>query len=326
MTALLEVENLATYFFTKVGVVRAVNDVSFSLARGEILGLVGESGSGKTVTGFSILGLIDSPGRIISGSIRLAGRELVGLVDDRLREIRGRQIAMIFQDPMMTLNPVLSIGTQMRLAIHAHESVTKRAAQARSAEMLTRVGISDAASRLDTYPHQYSGGMRQRVAIAIALLHRPSVIIADEPTTALDVCVQAQILSEMKSIVAEFGTSMIWITHDLAVVSALSTRIAVMYAGRIVEEGTTSEVLARPRHPYTLGLLNSLPSRAPPHTELKQIPGAAPSPLNLPEGCPFRPRCSVATSICTIIPPLLADAGHLARCHNPLLVAAPDSA
>jgi len=324
MTALLEVKNLTTHFFTKLGVVHAVNDVSFSLARGEILGLVGESGSGKSVTGFSILGLVDPPGRIVSGSVRLEGQELVGLGDNKLREIRGRRIAMIFQDPMMTLNPVLSIGTQMRLAMRAHKSVSKRAARARSAELLTRVGISDAANRLDTYPHQYSGGMRQRVAIAIALVHQPSIIIADEPTTALDVSVQAQILAEMKSIVAELGTSMIWITHDLAVVAALSMRIAVMYAGSIVEVGATSDVLTSPRHPYTLGLLNSLPSRAPPGTELKPIPGSAPSAFNVSKGCPFQPRCSIATSICTTLPPLLGHIQHPVRCHNPLLFAASD--
>ena len=226
----------------------------------------------------------------------------------------------------MTLNPVLSIATQMGLAIAAHERVGTRAARRRSIEVLTRVGIPGAAERLDAYPHQFSGGMRQRVAIAIALLHRPAVIIADEPTTALDVSVQAQILAEMRNLVAESGTALVWISHDLAVVAALSHRIAVMYAGRIVEEGPTSVVLTAPRHPYTQGLLHSLPSRAQPGTPLVQIPGGAPSILALPEGCPFRPRCPRATEICLAMPDPTGDRVRSVRCHHPLVLSPAEAA
>jgi peptide/nickel transport system ATP-binding protein len=322
----LQVANLATHFFTKAGVVKAVDGVSFALARGEVLGLVGESGSGKSVTGFSLLGLVDPPGRIVAGSITLEGQELVGRHPDALRRIRGKRIAMVFQDPMMTLNPVLSIETQMRLAIEAHERISRKAARARSAAALTRVGIPDAARRLNAYPHQFSGGMRQRVAIAIALLHRPAVIIADEPTTALDVSIQAQILAEMRALVAELGMSLIWISHDLAVVSALSDRIAVMYAGKIVEEGPTGTVLTSPRHPYTRGLLDSLPSRAEPGRELNQIPGSTPSVLSLPDGCPFQPRCSRASPACIVMPEPTGDAARRARCHHPLVLTPAEAA
>ncbi len=322
----LQVANLATHFFTKAGVVKAVDGVSFALAHGEVLGLVGESGSGKSVTGFSLLGLVDPPGRIVAGSITLEGQELVGRHPDALRRIRGKRIAMVFQDPMMTLNPVLSIETQMRLAIEAHERISGKVARARSAAALTRVGIPDAARRLDAYPHQFSGGMRQRVAIAIALLHRPAVIIADEPTTALDVSIQAQILAEMRALVAELGMSLIWLSHDLAVVSALSDRIAVMYAGKIVEEGPTVTVLTSPRHPYTRGLLDSLPSRAEPGRELNQIPGSTPSALRLPEGCPFQPRCLRASPACIVMPEPTGDAARRARCHHPLVLTPAEAA
>ena len=314
----LAVENLTTHFFTKAGIVKAVEDVSFALQPGEILGLVGESGSGKSVTGFSLLGLIDPPGRIVAGSVRLAGRELVGLLPEELRRVRGRHIAMVFQDPMMTLNPVLSIATQMRLALRAHERISARAARERSIAVLTRVGLPDAKSRIDDFPHQFSGGMRQRVAIAIALLHRPAVIIADEPTTALDVSIQAQILAEMKSLVAESGTALLWISHDLAVVGALSDRVAVMYAGRIVEEGATGALLTAPRHPYTQGLLDSLPAMVEPGTPLAQIRGATPSLLSLPGGCAFRPRCPRASDLCATMPALVGEGSRRLRCHHPL--------
>jgi peptide/nickel transport system ATP-binding protein len=322
----LQVSNLATHFFTRAGVVKAVDGVSFSLAEGEVLGLVGESGSGKSVTGFSLLGLVDPPGKIVAGSVRLEGRELVGLADRELRRLRGRRIAMVFQDPTMTLNPVLTIAEQMRLAITAHERVSARAARARAVATLARVGLPDPERRLDAYPHQFSGGMRQRVAIAIALLHRPAVIVADEPTTALDVSIQAQILAEMQGLVADLGTALIWISHDLAVVSALSRRIAVMYAGRIVEEGPTAAVLEAPRHPYTRGLLDSLPSRAEPGQELRQIPGQTPSLLDLPEGCPFRPRCPRATDACRAMPEPTGDAVRQARCHHPLVLTPTEAA
>ena len=319
MSAVLEVQGLTTEFATRDGTLRAVDGVSFALARGEVLGLVGESGSGKSVTGFSILGLVDPPGRIVSGSVRLEGRELVGLEPRALRGLRGRRIAMVFQDPIATLNPVLSVAEQMILAIRAHERVSGRAARARAAAALGRVGIPDPTLRLDAYPHQFSGGMRQRVAIAIALLHRPAVIVCDEPTTALDVSIQAQILAEMKGLVAESGTALIWISHDLAVVSALSQRIAVMYAGRIVEEGPTNLVLAAPRHPYTQGLLDALPARAAPGVPLKPVPGATPSLLALPEGCTFRTRCARAEAPCRIAPEPTGDALRRARCHFPLV-------
>ena len=229
---------------------------------------------------------------------------------------------MVFQDPMSVLNPVLTIATQMRLALEAHERVSREAARARSIEALTAVRIPDAAQRLDAYPHQFSGGMRQRVAIAIALLHRPALIICDEPTTALDVSIQAQILTEMRGLVRDLGMALIWISHDLATVSSLASRILVMYAGRIIEEGPTAAVLRNPRHPYSRGLLASLPSRAEPGRDLAQIPGATPSLLRLPEGCAFRPRCPDATELCHQ-PPVLERHGLRAwRCHHPLLAEA----
>ncbi|WP_137128191.1 ABC transporter ATP-binding protein [Roseomonas sp. HF4] len=323
MTApLLEVTDLRTHFFTRAGVAKAVDGVSFSLAPGEILGLVGESGSGKTVTGFSLLGLVDPPGRIAGGSIRFDGRELVGLPAEEMRALRGQRIAMVFQDPQATLNPVLTIGTQMTLALQAHGRVSGRAAAERAGAMLTRVGIPEAASRLSNYPHEFSGGMRQRVAIAMALLNGPDLIVADEPTTALDVSIQAQILAEMKTLAKESGTALVWISHDLATVSSLADRVLVMYAGRIVESGPVGEVLRAPLHPYTRGLLDSLPAMAEPGQRLRQIQGAAPSLLALPPGCPFAPRCARASDICATPPPAVERAGRLALCHHPLDAAA----
>jgi peptide/nickel transport system ATP-binding protein len=319
---LLSVRDLRTEFATKAGPIKAVDGVSFDLEAGEILGLVGESGSGKTVTGFSILGLIDPPGRIAGGSVMLEGRELVGLGNAALRDVRGKQIAMVFQDPSATLNPVLSIGAQMKLALDAHGRSSAAAARDRCVEVLNRVGIPDPAKRLDAYPHQFSGGMRQRVAIAIALLNRPKLIICDEPTTALDVSIQAQILTEMKMLARDMGTAMIWISHDLATVSSVASRILVMYAGRIIEEGGVAEVLRAPRHPYTQGLLESLPANAIPGQDLVQIPGSTPSLLNLPPGCPFAPRCGYADDLCRTEPPRLTDGGRAVRCHHPLAMEA----
>lgn len=265
MTAhLLEVTDLHTHFEARAGTVKSVDGVSFYLDRGEILGLVGESGSGKSITGFSLIGLIDKPGRITQGSVKLEGRELVGLSESELRKLRGREISMVFQDPMMTLNPVLTVLDQMTLALRAHESISDKDARTRCVEALRRVRIVDPEHKVDFYPHQFSGGMRQRVAIAIALLHNPKVVIADEPTTALDVSVQAEILTEVKALVAELGISMIWISHDLATVASISKRIAVMKSGKIVETGPASEVLKAPSHPYTQGLLDALPSRSKP--------------------------------------------------------------
>jgi peptide/nickel transport system ATP-binding protein len=320
---LLQVENLATHFFTRDGVAKAVDGVSFSLAKGEILGLVGESGSGKSVTGFSILRLVDSPGRIVSGRVLFGGTDLASLSDEGIRAIRGKRIAMIFQDPMMTLNPVLRIDTQMVEAVQAHTSMSRKAALDRCREVLSMVGIPAAQERLASYPHHFSGGMRQRVAIAIALLHEPDLIIADEPTTALDVTIQAQILAEVQKLAAETGTALIWISHDLAVVSALADRIAVMYAGRIVEQGGAADVIEAPLHPYTRGLIDSVPSRNKRGEPLRQIPGMAPSILGLPKGCAFRPRCPRGDGACLTTP---AEAelrpGQFARCFHPHLAEA----
>jgi peptide/nickel transport system ATP-binding protein len=316
---LLEVRDLATHFHARRGVLKALDGVSFDIGAGEIVGLVGESGSGKSMTGFSILGLIDPPGRIVAGSVRLAGRELVGLSASALRRIRGRKVAMIFQDPMATLNPVLTVGDQIRLAIEAHQKVSAAEARARSIDVLSRVGIPDAGRRLDAWPHQFSGGMRQRVAIAIALLHRPDLIIADEPTTALDVSIQAQILSEIASLVKELGTALLWISHDLATVSALAQRLLVMYAGKIVEAGPIAQVLSAPRHPYTRGLIGSLPQFARRGEPLAQIPGLPPSLDALPGGCAFAPRCFAATPTCRVEAPEASAAGPRSwRCHHPL--------
>jgi peptide/nickel transport system ATP-binding protein len=319
----LQVENLRTHFFTRAGVVRSVDGVSLSVAPGQVLGLVGESGSGKSVTGFSIMGLVDPPGRIVEGSIRLNGRELVGLDEDSLRQVRGRDVAMIFQDPMMTLNPVLRIDTQMMEAITAHERVSEKAARERARAALARVGIPSPDERLRAYPHQFSGGMRQRVAIAIALLHQPSLIVCDEPTTALDVTIQSQILAEMQQLCAETGTALIWITHDLTVVAGLADHVAVMYAGRIVESGAVDDVLDRPLHPYTDGLLGSVPSRGRRGEKLAQIPGSTPLLARLPPGCSFRPRCGREIPACSAMPELREHAsGHAVRCCNPVPAAA----
>lgn len=264
----LEVSGLRTHFFTPNGVIKAVDGISFSIERGEVLGLVGESGSGKSMAAFSLLNLIDPPGKIVEGSIKFEGRELVGLSNAQMREIRGRRIAMIFQDPVMTLNPVMTIADQMILAVKAHSGATRQAARIKSIAALERVGIPNAARRIDQYPHQFSGGMRQRVAIAVALLHDPALILADEPTTALDVSIQAQILAEIRQLVQDLGIALIWISHDLAVVASISDRVAVMYGGKIVETGDVHEVLASPAHAYTRALLNAMPSRHSPGSEL----------------------------------------------------------
>lgn len=321
---LLEISGLSTHFFTKAGVVKAVEDVSFSLGRGEVLGLVGESGSGKSMTGYSIMGLIDPPGRIVAGRVMFDGVDLRTLQPEAMRRLRGGRIAMVFQDPMMTLNPVLRVDVQMVEAVHAHEKVSRQAALARAREVLVKVGIASPDERLRSYPHQFSGGMRQRVAIAIALLNRPELIIADEPTTALDVTIQGQILSEVQRLARESGTSLIWITHDLSVVAGLADRICVMYAGRIVEQGTTEEVLTHPAHPYTQGLLDSVPSRNVRGQPLRQIPGMTPSLLNLSPGCAFRDRCIHAVERCATLPET-QTVGRRAmaypqavRCHRPL--------
>ena len=317
---LLEVDRLRTHFFTRAGVVKAVDDVSFTVRKGEVLGIVGESGSGKSVTGYSLMGLVDPPGRIGLGSIRLNGRDLRKLSPEQMRELRGNRIAMIFQDPMMTLNPVLSIAAQMVETILAHEKVPRDAALARAREALVRVGIPSPDERLKAFPHQFSGGMRQRVAIAIALLNHPDLIIADEPTTALDVTIQGQILFEMQKLTRETGAALIWITHDLSVISGLADRVCVMYAGRIVEQGSVVDVLTQPQHPYTQGLLDSIPARSRRGARLRQIPGMAPSALALPPGCAFRARCAHATEVCATAPDMrpMGASGQTGRCHHPL--------
>ncbi|MBN8889761.1 MAG: methionine ABC transporter ATP-binding protein [Rhodospirillales bacterium 70-18] len=316
----LEVRDLSTHFETRAGVVRAVDGVSFTVSSGQVLGLVGESGSGKSVTGFSIIGLVDPPGRIAGGSILFKGRDLTKLTEPELRDLRGNRIAMIFQDPMMTLNPVLRIDTQMMETVFAHAKVSATEARQRSRDALGMVGIPSPDERLRAYPHQFSGGMRQRVAIAIALLHRPDLIIADEPTTALDVTIQAQILAEVQKLAREAGTALIWITHDLSVVAGLADDIAVMYAGRIVETGRVATVLDRPMHPYTHGLIGSVPSRNRRGSRLRQIPGMTPSLLNLPVGCAFRTRCARADAACEADPPITEPVpGHALRCFHPQL-------
>ena len=313
----LEVEGLKTCFFTSKGVAKAVDGVSFKLRRGEVMGLVGESGSGKSMTGYSIVGLIDPPGEVVDGRILFQGKDLRGLSQEKLRELRGRRIAMIFQDPMMTLNPVLKIETQMVETVLAHERVSRAAARERAKEALGRVGIPSPEDRLGMYPHQFSGGMRQRVAIAIALLHKPDLIIADEPTTALDVTIQAQILFEMQKLCRESGTSLIWITHDLSVVAGLADTVSVMYAGRIVEAGSVHDVLERPLHPYTRGLVQSLPARNPRGMPLHQIDGSTPPLFALPSGCAFRERCRAAGSECELEPPARQIHRSTVRCWYP---------
>jgi peptide/nickel transport system ATP-binding protein len=321
----LVVEHLKTHFYTRGGIAKAVDDVSFTVGRGEIMGLVGESGSGKSMTGYSIMGLIDPPGKIVDGRIALTSRDgvtrdLRALTPAQQRDVRGNRIAMIFQDPMMTLNPVLRIDTQMIEAVLAHEKVGKAVARERARNALARVGIPSPDERLQAYPHQFSGGMRQRVAIAIALLNKPDLIIADEPTTALDVTIQGQILYEMQTLCRESGTALIWITHDLSVVAGLADTVCVMYAGKIVEAGDVRQVLEHPEHPYTHGLIASAPSRNPRGRPLRQIPGMTPSLLNLPGGCAFRERCPYATAACKTEPPLETAAdGRRLRCFHPVL-------
>jgi peptide/nickel transport system ATP-binding protein len=315
---ILAVDDLQTHFFSRDGVLKAVDGVSFSLDRGRILGMVGESGSGKTVTGYSLIGLIDEPGRIVGGSVKFRGEELVGLTHAELRHYRGSRIAMIFQDPMMTLNPVLTVGDQMIEAILAHENVPRDQAMARARDALGVVGIPSPEERLAAYPFEFSGGMRQRVAIATAFLNTPDLIIADEPTTALDVTIQGQILAETQRLCRERGVAMIWITHDLSVVAGLADDLCVMYCGRIVERGTVDEVIDDPRHPYTQGLIASVPSRNRRRQPLAQIPGMVPSLLELPPGCAFSNRCARADARCAARPSDTLVGTRAWRCFNPI--------
>ncbi|EBA11178.1 ABC transporter ATP-binding protein [Roseobacter sp. CCS2] len=318
MTEILKVTGLCTHFFTRAGVVKAVDGVDISLNRGEVLGLVGESGSGKSITGFSIMNLIDAPGRMTGGRISFKGRDLSQLSETAWQDLRGNRIAMIFQDPMMTLNPVLRIDVQMIEAIQAHEKVSRTTARERARDTLGMVGIPAPDERLKAYPHQLSGGMRQRVAIAIAFLNKPDLIIADEPTTALDVTIQSQIIHEAQKLTRQTGTAMIWISHDLAVVAGIADQISVMYAGRIVEHGPTDYVIDNPRHPYTYGLLGSVPSANKRGARLFQIDGMAPNMLALPRGCAFGPRCDRAVDVCAAAPGMSQSCTQKFRCHNPV--------
>jgi peptide/nickel transport system ATP-binding protein len=317
---LLAVRQLSTHFATRGGVIRAVDDVSLSVDRGEVLGLVGESGSGKSMIAFSIMGLVDPPGRVVNGAVIFDGQDLLTLSAEAMRRLRGKRVAMIFQDPMLTLNPVLRIDTQMIEAVLAHERVSRSAARARSREALVKVGIASPDARLRAYPHQFSGRMRQRVAIAIAMLNGAELIIADEPTTALDVTIQGQILYEMQKLTQDTGAALMWITHDLSVIAGLADRVCVMYAGRIVEQGIAHDVLTSPWHPYTRGLLDSVPSTGEPHERLRQIPGMTPSPLDPVPGCAFRSRCARATGACESDPDMLPSeqATRGVRCFHPL--------
>lgn len=315
--ALLEVNNLKTHFFTRNGVVKSVDGISFSIEKGEIIGIVGESGAGKSITGFSILGLIDEPGKIVEGEIILDGEDLVKKSEEELQKIRGNDIAMIFQDPQTSLNPVISIGEQLMEAILYHnKKATRKEAFSACVDILKLVGLPAAEKRMTSYPHQLSGGMKQRVVIAMALLNNPKLLIADEPTTALDVTIQAQILYLMKKLSSDFDSSLILITHDIAVVSQLCDKIAVMYAGRIVEYGKKEDIIFNPQHPYTKGLIECLPKLDDDKERLYQIPGIMPSLLGLPKGCYFKNRCEYADSECDIYPEMKEMNGRRIFCHK----------
>ncbi len=316
---ILEIENLSTHFFTRAGTVKAVDDVSFNLLRGSTLALVGESGSGKSVTSLSIMRLIMPPGKTIAGRVIFNGRDLMKLDSGEMRQMRGREIAMIFQDPMTSLNPVYTVGDQIAEAIELHERLSRKHAWAKAVEMMQRVKIPDAARRARDYPYQLSGGMRQRVMIAMALSCNPKLLIADEPTTALDVTIQAEILDLIKGLKDDFDLSMLLITHDLGVVAETADRVAVMYAGRIIEQSPVREIFRSPKHPYTEGLLRSVPRLTEEgirRRRLETIEGVVPSLLDLPAGCKFAPRCSYVIEDCTLIEPALVQINkeHLARC------------
>lgn len=318
MAALLDVQNLETHFRTNEGFVHAVNGISFSLQEGEVLGIVGESGCGKSVAMLSLLGLIPTPpGEIMGGRAMYDGRDLLQLRGNDIREIRGSKIAMIFQDPMTSLNPVLTIGKQVVEPLTIHEAMNKKEALRHAIDLLHKVGIPDAAAHVNDYPHQFSGGMRQRVMIAMALACNPQILIADEPTTALDVTIQAQIIDIVKRLRDEMGSAVIWITHDLGVIAGLAHRVAVMYAGYIIEEAPVGELFEHPRHPYTIGLLGSLPSLDDKdRRRLVSIEGSPPVLLEKPRGCPFAPRCPRAFERCGQENPnlMLSNPDHKTAC------------
>lgn len=314
MSPILEVENLRVGFGTEDGVVRAVDGVSFDLAAGEVLAVVGESGSGKSVTAQTLIGLTRSPNATIEGAVRYRGKDLISLDDNDLRQVRGNNIAMVFQDPMTSLNPVYKVGDQIAEMIRAHRDVSRAEARDRAVELLRSVGIPNPERRVKDYPHEFSGGMRQRVMIAMALSLEPDVLIADEPTTALDVTIQAQILRLLDDLNTQRDLAVILITHDLGVVAEVADRVLVMYAGQVVEDAGVDDIFYDPRHPYTWGLFGSLtPLDTPQHSRLPQIGGAPPSLLSLPSGCRFAPRCPHSFDRCGEPPPLTGE-GHLDRC------------
>ena len=320
MAPLLDVENLEVRFWTRRGTVHAVNSISFTLSPGETLGIVGESGCGKSVTALALMGILPRAGRVTAGTVRYDGRDLYTQSDSEWQRFRGKEIAMIFQDPMTSLNPVLTVGSQLREAIDAHLDLSKGESSDRVVELLDRVGIPHAKARAKDYPHQFSGGMRQRVMIAIALACEPKVLIADEPTTALDVTIQAQILDLLRDLVTERDTALILITHDLGVVAGMCERIQVMYAGTVIETGSARRIFASPRHPYTLGLLQSVPRLDTGRRQaLQPIEGSPPNMLTEPTSCPFAPRCRYAQEDCLAALPLLRNVGpeQRAACFHP---------
>ncbi len=313
---ILKVENLKTYFHTEDGIVKAVDGVSFELYEGETLGIVGESGSGKSVTSLTVMRLLDEKARIEGGKVIFNGKNLLELSEQEMQKIRGNDIAMIFQEPMVALNPVYTIGDQIMEAIILHQEVKESEARKITIELLRKVGIPEPEKRIDQYPHQLSGGMRQRAMIAMALSCKPSILIADEPTTALDVTIQAQILDLMKELQQEYGMALIMITHDMGVIAEVADRVAVMYAGKVVEYGEVEEIFTKPKHPYTYALLSSIPRLDVEQQKLKSIPGNVPDPLNFPPGCRFHPRCEFAQEKCKEEIPELVEVKerHLTAC------------
>ena len=320
---LLAVDGLRVEFWTSRGTIHAVNGISFSIGVGETLGIVGESGCGKSVTSLALLGILPRAGRAVAGTALFEGRDLLRLPDRELRDVRGKDVAMIFQDPMTSLNPVLTIGRQIREALQTHFDLDRDAAKKRAVELLDQVGIPGAPSRVRDYPHQFSGGMRQRAMIAMALACRPKLLIADEPTTALDVTIQAQILDLLRGLVADTGMALILITHDLGVVAGMCERVNVMYGGMFMESGSADQLFSSPRHPYTLGLLQSVPRLdASRHEELRPIAGSPRNMLTPPQACPFQPRCRYAVDESgREVPPLVeVEPGHAVACFNPVPV------
>ncbi len=321
---ILSVRDLKVVFDGRKGPLTALDGVSFDIAPGEILGVVGESGAGKSLTGTSVIGLLDPPGRISGGSIHLAGERIDTLPPDAMRVLRGRRIGAIFQDPLTSLHPLLKVGDQIVETILTHLPMTRDQARRRALDLLEQVGIPAAPTRIDHYPHQFSGGMRQRVVIALALCAEPDLIIADEPTTALDVSIQAQITSLLKRLCRDKGTAIMLVTHDMGVIAETADRVAVMYAGRIAEIGPVSEVTRRPRHPYTAGLMASIPSVLRRNATLQQIDGVMPRLGAIPPGCSFHPRCSRSSAHCSATRPILGAGVHEAACHHPIAEMAHD--